>query len=808
MDAGDVLLMVEAGVPETVVLQTLRAETAPMHPTVPELVALKRAGASERLLVWVAHPKSPAAAWAESELTAAATEDVPHTMHGELVGLDCGDGVTLVLAPIPAGAFIMGSPVTERNRVNDETQHNVTISRPFYMGIHAVTQEQYRAVMGENPSKFQGRPDSGIRPVEQVTWYEAAEFCRRLSERTGWMVRLPTEAEWEYACRAGTATAYSFGDTIGQERANFGEMYVETVAVGCFPANAWGLHDMHGNVWEWCSDWIGGPYSAEGVIDPRGAATGELRATRGGSCLSEEKNCRSAARGGSEPDVQNDLGNLGFRVVLDGSAWEPEVALPEGVPPIDPGQGWLAIVNYHTAAGCSIRVDRVNRRLTFGGVDQPGATVLPAGAMYILALDAGDYALWGELDKPIPVRVLEARATTMALEPFEMDGFEGLGVSIYDDDGTDNPPLLSSGVLAARAKPQPVMAPVVIVQSPPPVVVLERYYVAQPRRSSWLPALAGFFLSREPDYRGPRHARPPTIQPRPFAPPAPNRNTVPTRPTALSPAVPARPVQPPVQAATPRPAAPSPTAPARPAQPLASTVRPPVHVTPVPPARPTAPATPPRLATPVATPVPVSQAPAAPAHPAQPPIQTTPARPPVSQVSAVPARLAQPPAQVTTPQPVAPMPATPARPAQPPIQTTPARPPVSQASAVPARPAQPPAQATPASTVRPPVHVTPAPPTRPTVQATPPRPAAPVPTATPRLAAPQTPTPPARPAQPSTRVEEPSRSAAPARPPQQPARADTPSRPAASGKTSRDAGPSVTEEEDETTVPGQRGRGR
>jgi formylglycine-generating enzyme required for sulfatase activity len=180
---------------------------------------------------------------------------------GELT-LDLGNKVTMKLALIPAGKFLMGSPADEQERFDDETQHEVTISRPFYMGVTEVTQEQYEAVMGNNPSRFKGDKN----PVETVSWNDAMEFCKKLSARTNKTVRLPTEAQWEYACRAGTATPFHTGATISTDEANYdgnstygdgpkGEDRLKTIAVASFKPNAFGLYDTHGNVWEWCPDW-------------------------------------------------------------------------------------------------------------------------------------------------------------------------------------------------------------------------------------------------------------------------------------------------------------------------------------------------------------------------------------------------------------------------------------------------------------------------------------------------------------------------------------------------------------------------
>jgi formylglycine-generating enzyme required for sulfatase activity len=237
------------------------------------------------------------------------------------LALDCGGGVTLELVRIPAGTFIMGSPSYESMRGNDEIQHAVTISRPFYMGIYEVTQAQWQAVMGNNPGFFRG----GDHPVEQVSWDDALEFCRKLSAQTGRKVRLPTEAEWEYACRAGTTTAFNTGGTISAEQANYDGDYTygggrkgvyrkKTTPVGIFPANAWGLYDMHGNVWEWCSDWYG-KYDRTAPEDPQGISSETYRVIRGGSWHNNPGYFRSAFRYRSDPG--NRSYDLGFRVALD-----------------------------------------------------------------------------------------------------------------------------------------------------------------------------------------------------------------------------------------------------------------------------------------------------------------------------------------------------------------------------------------------------------------------------------------------------------------------------------------------------------
>jgi formylglycine-generating enzyme required for sulfatase activity len=270
---------------------------------------------------------------------------------------------------IPAGTFTMGSPASEPNRNSDETQHSVTLTKGFYMGKYQVTQEQWQAVMGNNPSSFTsvgsygGVP--GDLPVEQVNWYHAIAFCNKLSVMEGltpayavsgisdwgslaysaiptsnnatWNAaaivsgsdgyRLPTEAQWEYACRAGTTTAFNWGtNQITYDQANFysnssyngspTQTYRgQTTVVGTFAPNAWGLYDMHGNVYEWCWDWYNASYYSDSSAgtDPLGAASGAHRVMRGGYWYSDGQNLRSAYRGSFNPGYG--YYDIGFRLV-------------------------------------------------------------------------------------------------------------------------------------------------------------------------------------------------------------------------------------------------------------------------------------------------------------------------------------------------------------------------------------------------------------------------------------------------------------------------------------------------------------
>src|SRR5450432_3897045 len=213
---------------------------------------------------------------------------------------------------IPHGDFMMGSPKDEKERGVGETQHKVTLTKGFYMGVYLVTQEQWQAVMGNNPSQFRGEKNL---PVEQVSWNDCQGFIKKLREKDKKSYRLPSEAEWEYCCRAGTTTPFYFGDTISTKQATFGkfkkgESPLKTTPVGSFPANAWGLYDMHGNVWQWCQDWYG-DYPQKDVVDPQGAENGKVRVLRGGSWNQNPGGCRSAMRFWSEP---GNGGGIGLRV--------------------------------------------------------------------------------------------------------------------------------------------------------------------------------------------------------------------------------------------------------------------------------------------------------------------------------------------------------------------------------------------------------------------------------------------------------------------------------------------------------------
>ena len=206
--------------------------------------------------------------------------------------VNLGNGVSLDLMLIPAGKFVMGSPLTEIGHHISETQHEVTLTKPFYMGKYEVTQEQWEGVMGNNRSSKNKGP---TLPVTDVSWDDCQNFLKKLNANTDGGYRLPTEAEWEYACRAGTMTAYSVGDRLTNSDASYGDGAGSIKAVGIYKANAFGLYDLHGNVWEWCEDWYG-DYPAGAVTDPKGPETGERRVLRGGSKGSNVSRARSSNR--------------------------------------------------------------------------------------------------------------------------------------------------------------------------------------------------------------------------------------------------------------------------------------------------------------------------------------------------------------------------------------------------------------------------------------------------------------------------------------------------------------------------------
>jgi formylglycine-generating enzyme required for sulfatase activity len=232
-------------------------------------------------------------------------------------------GVPITFAYCPPGRFMMGS-LDPSAHENERPVHQVTLSNGFHAGIYPVTQEQWRVVMGTEPSEFEGRD----RPVEQVSWQEAQAFCRRATETTGHGIRLPTEAEWEYACRAGTVTIFHYGDQASGHHMNhyahfpWGDFAPlpnpnETTSVGSYPPNPWGLFDCHGNVWEWCADWYSGSfYSSGSACDPlcTDANITRRRVCRGGAWSSRPEGCRASTRYVLSPHGKEQ--DVGFRVVF------------------------------------------------------------------------------------------------------------------------------------------------------------------------------------------------------------------------------------------------------------------------------------------------------------------------------------------------------------------------------------------------------------------------------------------------------------------------------------------------------------
>jgi len=225
--------------------------------------------------------------------------------------INLGDGVKMEFVKISAGSFQMGSFNGESR---EKPVHRVTLTKPFWMAKTEVTQAQWKQIMGNNPSRFKGDQN----PVEQVSWNDAMQFCKKLTEREqqagrlpkGWIYTLPTEAQWEYACRAGTTGKYAGNlDEMAWYKSNSGK----THPVGSKKPNAWGLYDMHGNVWEWCLDRYG-KYPSGSVTDPSGASSGSARVDRGGGWGRNASYCRSAFRGGNSPEYAGS--RLGFRPIV------------------------------------------------------------------------------------------------------------------------------------------------------------------------------------------------------------------------------------------------------------------------------------------------------------------------------------------------------------------------------------------------------------------------------------------------------------------------------------------------------------
>jgi formylglycine-generating enzyme required for sulfatase activity len=280
--------------------------------------------------------------------SSAAAADTVATQPAKELTLDLGNGASMKLVLIPAGKFLMGSPVTEIGRNTDETQHEVTITKPFYMGVTHVTVDQFAAFVADSGYKTDAEkhgvspgfvirngapsfkdikgcswrkpsfPQAGDHPVIQVSWEDANAFCAWLSKRSGNKVVLPTEAQWEYACRAGSRAKYFFGskdselDDYAWYRKN---SHTSSHPVGEKKPNAWGLYDMYGNVWEWCADRYSDEYYAHSPTDdPTGPAKGTGRVVRGGSWDAPALRCRSARRAPFDPLRADYL--LGLRIAF------------------------------------------------------------------------------------------------------------------------------------------------------------------------------------------------------------------------------------------------------------------------------------------------------------------------------------------------------------------------------------------------------------------------------------------------------------------------------------------------------------
>lgn len=238
---------------------------------------------------------------------AGATADAASRKSGATKTITLPGGVTMEMIWCEPGSFMMGSPVAEEGRFDDEPLHPVTLTKGFWLGKYEVTQRQWQSVMGENPSKFKN-PD---RPVEGVSWEDCNAFISRLNVVLGGVARFPTEAEWEYACRAGSSGAVSGNGQLMEMAwydANSGN---ETHDVGKNLPNAWGFYDMHGNVLEWCYDWFG-KLDVLSHIDPKGPPTGSFRVLRGGCWFFYARDCRSAYRLKRDPVLRNAI--YGFRL--------------------------------------------------------------------------------------------------------------------------------------------------------------------------------------------------------------------------------------------------------------------------------------------------------------------------------------------------------------------------------------------------------------------------------------------------------------------------------------------------------------
>jgi formylglycine-generating enzyme required for sulfatase activity len=279
--------------------RTVDAKTAVAEPAAPKSDPMKVMPVTGNLLV-VPFTEAKAIE-AQKEVANSLKKEVE-----ERVNL--GKGVNLEMVLVPAGKFMMGSPMYEKGRSNNEKQHEVTLTKPYYMGKYEVTQDQWEAVMGDNPSNTKGAK----LPVTDVSWKDCQEFIKKLNAKTSGGYRLPTEAEWEYACRAGTTTRYFFGDEITFKDANYEDSNLNKIAkVGSYKPNGFRLYDTHGNVSEWCEDWVAA-YPAGTITDPKGAATGDSRVVRGGAVGLGSSDARSSMRLYLPPSDR--FGLAGFRL--------------------------------------------------------------------------------------------------------------------------------------------------------------------------------------------------------------------------------------------------------------------------------------------------------------------------------------------------------------------------------------------------------------------------------------------------------------------------------------------------------------
>lgn len=260
--------------------------------------------------------------YAKSGQAKAIIKDIKSIYDNRLETIKVQSGLDFIA--IEPGCFLMGSPITELERVDDEIQHKVCITKPYLLGKHEITQGLWEAIMGSNPSHFE---KCGARcPIENVSWDDVQVFIEKLNKKTGLKFRLPTEAEWEFAARAGTTTAFSFGDNINTSQVNYdgdhpykgkqiGRDRKTPVAVGSLPANPWGFHEIHGNVWEFVQDWHNiNYYKNSPVNNPKGPSDGSFRIRRGGSWRFGARFCRSAYRGRFRTNSESQL--LGFRLAV------------------------------------------------------------------------------------------------------------------------------------------------------------------------------------------------------------------------------------------------------------------------------------------------------------------------------------------------------------------------------------------------------------------------------------------------------------------------------------------------------------